>query len=92
MGVLGNALAVAANAPPMIAYTRVFGSNSSDYMLRKIITVRSSAEDEKMFDRLLDHKAKQAASFGLSPPSQSQFLRALIREAYLEFIGDGHRQ
>ena len=77
---------------PGIAYTRVFGSNTNDYMLRKVLTVRLSAEDEKMFARLLEHKAGQAAQFELSPPSQSQLVRTLIRKAYLDLAGDGYRQ
>ena len=77
---------------PGVARTRVFGTNTSAYMLREIITVRLSAEDEKMFARLLEHKAGQAARFGLSAPSQSQLVSTLIREAYVNLTGDGHRQ
>jgi len=36
-----------------------------------------------MFPRLLEHTANQTAQFGLPPPSQSQHMRTLIREAYL---------
>ena len=92
MRVLGNTLAATANAPLGMACTCVFGSNTSDYMRRKIITVRLSAEDEKMFARLLKNKAGHATQFGLLPPSQSQLVRALIREAYFDLTGDGHRQ
>lgn len=67
MGVLGNVLAAAERVLPGMAYTSVFGANTADYMFRKIITLRLSAEDEKIFTRLLDHKAKQAAGFGAVP-------------------------
>ena len=92
MGVLGNALAVAARALPGFAYTPVFASITSEYMLHNIITVRLSSEDEKMFARLIEHKAGQAAGFGLPPPIQSQLMRALIWDAYLDLTRDGHRQ
>ena len=61
-------------------------------MFRKTVAVPLSAEDKKMFARLLDHKASQTAGFSLPPPSQSQLMRALIRVAYLDLTQDRHRQ
>ena len=45
-----------------------------------------------MIYRPLKRKASQAASFGLPPPSQSQFMWALIRKAYLDLTQDERRQ
>ena len=78
--------------PPGIAYTREFESNTNAYLLRKIITVRLSSEDKKMFVQLLEHKANQAARFGQSPPSQTLLMWAMIREAYFNLTQDRHRQ
>jgi len=89
---LGKYVPAGVMASTGVAYTLVFVSTTNDYMFRKTLTVRLSAEDEKMFARLLQHKASQTAQFGLPPPSQSQLMRALIRKAYLDLTQDGHRQ